>query len=246
MSSSSTSIGRVSTLRREVVRKIRQVGVPRTIAHVAQRVIRELKQLASPTHSRPDPFDSRFGTDTAGRVGVGALDIPNNRLEHAQLYQAVDPEHLLGVLQGLRIAYERFVFIDLGCGKGRALLLASRLPFKEIVGVELSDVLCQIARRNLNFYQDPLQRCKRLRVICQDAVNYQWPDENIVLFLYNPFDEELMRPVVANLERNLRARRKDVYVVYTNPLYQHVLEQSEVFETLMALENCVVFRSKQG
>jgi SAM-dependent methyltransferase len=39
-------------------------------------------------------------------------------------------------------------FIDLGCGEGRALVIASEFPFRAIVGVELSPALCATATAN--------------------------------------------------------------------------------------------------
>jgi len=45
--------------------------------------------------------------------------------------------------------FHDFIFIDLGSGKGRTLLMASDYPFRRIVGVELLLALHQIAQENL-------------------------------------------------------------------------------------------------
>jgi cyclopropane fatty-acyl-phospholipid synthase-like methyltransferase len=40
------------------------------------------------------------------------------------------------------------VFVDIGCGKGKPLLIAARFPYVvRAMGVELSEALCQAARR---------------------------------------------------------------------------------------------------
>ena len=38
------------------------------------------------------------------------------------------------------------VFLDLGCGMGRPLVMAARKPFRRVIGVELSEDLAQAAR----------------------------------------------------------------------------------------------------
>ena len=130
------------------------------------------------------------GTDTARIVGAWALDIPHDKLEHANRYETVAPEVFYASLNELEIRHEEFVFIDIGSGKGRALLLASRFPFKEIIGVELSAGLNTVANRNLRAFKDESQKCFRIQSIGQDALDYELPPENIVFYLYNPFDEQ--------------------------------------------------------
>lgn len=45
------------------------------------------------------------------------------------------------ILDRLPLDFEEYTFIDLGSGKGRALLIASEYPFRAVVGVELSPKL---------------------------------------------------------------------------------------------------------
>jgi hypothetical protein len=97
-----------------------------TVAHVAKKMGAEVRQFGSAARDGPDTIDTQFGIDTSGRVRVGALDIPDDRLEHAVAYQPVSSEFLLHTLQGLPVDHERCVFIDIGSFKGRARLLASR------------------------------------------------------------------------------------------------------------------------
>src|ERR1017187_10137955 len=49
--------------------------------------------------------------------------------------------------------FHDFVFIDLGSGKGRTLLMASDYPFRRIVGVELLPALHRAAQENLSRYR---------------------------------------------------------------------------------------------
>jgi SAM-dependent methyltransferase len=122
--------------------------------------------------------------------------------------------------------FRDFTFIDLGSGKGRTLLMASDYPFRRIVGVELLPSLHEIARQNLSQYKSDTQKCFALQSICADATAFPFPDEPLVIYLFNPFPETGMRRVFANLEQSLREHPRAVYVLYHNPLLEHVLTES--------------------
>jgi SAM-dependent methyltransferase len=119
-----------------------------------------------------------------------------------------------------------FIFIDLGSGKGRTLLMASDYPFLRILGVELLPGLHRTAQENLGSYQSESQKCFALESICGDATEFLFPSAPTVLYLFNPFPESGLRRMIANLERSLDADPRAVYVLYHNPLLEHVLRSS--------------------
>ena len=71
----------------------------------------------------------------ADAVGRQRRVIPDIR---ADIHYGHPAAELVEILADLGIYYPDCVFLDLGAGKGRALLLASQFPFKRIVGVEFS------------------------------------------------------------------------------------------------------------
>src|SRR5580692_4986950 len=77
-----------------------------------------------------------------------------------------------------------FMFVDLGSGKGRTLLMASDYLFRRIVGVELLPALSRAAHENLGKYQNTSQRCFAIELICADAAEFAFPVGAIVLFLF--------------------------------------------------------------
>jgi SAM-dependent methyltransferase len=108
------------------------------------------------------------------------------------------------------------VFLDLGSGKGRVVLLAARYPFAKVIGVEISEELNAIARRNLASIRIPL-RCKRVELVTADVLEYEIPDEVTVLYLYNPFRGETFDRVIANLIASVDRSPRTVRVIYLNP-----------------------------
>ena len=130
------------------------------------------------------------------------------------------------MLDTLPINYREFVFIDLGSGKGRALLMASDYPFRRVLGVELLPELHDIAQENITNYHSPDQKCRAIESHCCDAREFEFPPEAMVLYIFNPFPESGLAKVIGNLERSIERNPRPVYVVYHNPILEHVLSAS--------------------
>ena len=167
---------------------------------------------------RKHPFDRTYGTDTSGFLCGEEILTGHPAEEHGSPYAGVQPSILrtaLATLPGL----EKSTFIDLGCGKGRPMLVASEFPFRDIVGVELSPPLAGVARRNADVIARNHPRRTPIRVEIGDATVYPLPAGDVVLFIYNSFDQELMRKVVRNVEASLEAdQQRSVFVVSCNPV----------------------------
>lgn len=137
-------------------------------------------------------------------------------------YMPTEPYLFRSFMAELPISFERFTFIDLGCGKGRALLLASECPFRRIVGVELLPELYHIAQENIGRFQQGAQR-ERFELYCGDARRFSFPPGPLVIFLFDPFPETVLGDVIANLQRSVEEDPREVFVVYENPISEHVL-----------------------
>jgi len=190
--------------------------------------------------STPERLRQRFGDadyDWDYRVNTtsGAVGWRDRLLgEFHSAYQPTEPTAFHEMLNALQqssdsgqpvLNFRDFTFIDLGSGKGRTLLMASDYPFHRIVGVELLPSLHQIAQQNLRQYKSETQKCLDLESICADATAFHFPEEPLVIFLFNPFPESGMRQTILNLEQSLRRRPRPVYVIYHNPLLEHVLSE---------------------
>jgi SAM-dependent methyltransferase len=123
-----------------------------------------------------------------------------------------------------------FNFVDLGCGKGRTLAVASEFPFIDIVGVELSSALVSVARANAKIIARNFPSRTGIRVVEGDAATYDLPAGDLVLYLYNPFAEPVVARVVQALEAAMASQRLGrVYVVYYNPVAGHCFDASAAF-----------------
>jgi hypothetical protein len=160
-------------------------------------------------------------------------------------YQPTEPDLFREMLEALsqqnRFDFRDFVFVDLGSGKGRTLLMASDCPFRRIVGVELLPALHLAAQENLSKYRSESQKCFALESICADATEFAFPAEPMMLYLFNPFPESGLSRVIANLEKSLRAHPRAVFVLYHNPLLEHVLSHSSGLRRLHGTHQYAVY-----
>jgi SAM-dependent methyltransferase len=185
-----------------------------------------------------DSFDACWGVDTNGIVPLYMLQIHSRNDIHGVKYQASPPGLFSQLMAAIKVAYNDFTFIDLGSGKGRVLLLASQLPFKRIIGIEFSRELMQIARANLT-------RCARvgshIDLLWMDVEDYEFPTDQSVVYLYNPFDEKVMVRVINNLRLSLVRHPRELYIVYCNPLHASVIDRANVFTRVASQEGAVIY-----
>jgi 16S rRNA G966 N2-methylase RsmD len=160
-------------------------------------------------------FDLAHGVDTGGITDLKRLHVVGDRTDSVA-HIASDPEEFGSALAGLGIHdFSAFTFIDLGAGKGRALLLAARRGFKRIVGVEFARQLVEVAQRNVRAAGPAVSG--RTSIVQHDAGTYQLPDEPIVLFMYNPFGAKTMAAVARRVRESFERNPRPLHVVYVVP-----------------------------
>ncbi|HXV94544.1 MAG TPA: class I SAM-dependent methyltransferase [Pseudonocardia sp.] len=163
-------------------------------------------------------FERRYGVRTSGEVDLETLGIASADRER---YQPVGWIRLRQVLPRRSVTAED-VFLDLGCGMGRALILASTYPFRRVIGVELSARLAEIARHNAE-HARVRRRCGEVLVVEADALDYEIPDDVTVVFLNNPFRGPVFAAVVENVLASHDRRPRRLRIVYGNPIEEPTL-----------------------
>jgi SAM-dependent methyltransferase len=176
---------------------------------------------------RRHPFDHLNGTDTSGVVELQTIraETDHPALAHAVVYAGSQPSVIRAALDALP-ALPDATFIDLGCGKGRGLLVAAERPFREVVGVDLSPELVGIARSNAALMEARQGGRAPIRVVVADAASYPLPPGDLVLFFYHPFGAPIFTEVLAAVERALAAERRAIYVIYYNPVLGRLFDAS--------------------
>lgn len=165
-------------------------------------------------------------------------------------YQPIPPEQFREILSGLSLHlspdtnFSQFTFIDVGAGKGRALLLATEFGFRRIVGVEILPELIEVAHENIRKFERGGAH-STFELIAEDAANFIFPDEPAVVFLFNPVPQATLRKLLGNLELSLRRNPRPVYVAYVNPVFGAVFADFTSLAKLTGSDQCLFFCSSR-
>jgi hypothetical protein len=203
---------------------VRHRGVARTFAKLgasAWEVVRDLTPERRRLRFGDLQFDFDHGVNTTwSNIG---LKTRVREVFTGEPYQPIEADQFHEMMGALGIDYSEFTFVDMGSGKGRALLLASEYPFRRIVGVEILPELHAIAEENFRRYKSGTQKCFRLESWCGDARAFDFASEPTLLYLFNPFFEPVLRDVLAKLEKSLNEHPRKFVLLYANPLSEHIV-----------------------
>ena len=173
------------------------------------------------TWMRSHPFDGEHGVDTAGYV-PGWLLGPTGHAHQSNLgYGGCQPSSLRRALCTVPDPARRS-FLDIGCGKGRGLIVASELPFRRVIGVEIDPALCQTARANAATIRARFPGRTAIEIVQGDAAALELPPGDLVAFIFNAFSVDLLRTIVAQL--GAVAEHRALFVIYQHPYFGHVLD----------------------
>jgi SAM-dependent methyltransferase len=193
----------------------------------------------APNRHAVHPFDLKYGTDTGGylrpdEIGSGGIhDAMNNG------YSAVAPSVFREACRRWRetlpasaARLEAYTFVDVGAGKGRALLLAAELPFRKVIGVELNEALARIARKNITLWKHLARSQAKIRVMHEDAAEFRWPRTPLVVYLNNPFDCALVELLASRIAAAAASGPGLVDLLYVNPACADALTNHGAFKLL--------------
>jgi SAM-dependent methyltransferase len=185
----------------------------------ARFILRRIRQIPSeglPNLRRheDDAFDSAYGVETATIVRAVPTASPN--VVHGVRYQPSSETAVRWCIENSGMVTEDTTFVDIGCGKGRVLILAAMYPFKKIVGVEYSPELASACCKNL----EKLRLADRCEVVVGDAVDMRFPKGPILAYLYNPFDSSILNRVL----KNMASIEGPVRVGYVGPEHNAILD----------------------
>ena len=147
----------------------------------------------------PDLFyDIINGTDTFFPIPLENLIIKENVVDSTD-YQSTNIWQIKKLFVNSFVENPRnHIFLDIGCGKGKVLLEAAKHGFKKCIGIDFSDDLCRIARRNSRVFRNGIYRDK-IMIIRKDARNYKFDNGENVLFTFNPFGASSLEIMLNNL-----------------------------------------------
>lgn len=185
-----------------------------------------------------DEFDVQRGVFTSAREPVWKLEIRSRHRPFALHYEAVRPRLLKQAFAAMDGISSGSTFLDLGCGKGRALIMAAEAGFGRVAGVELSEKLVTEAKLNLERLG-----IEHASVRHGDATDVIFDIPDLTLFMYNPFDGEVMSKVVSNLKV---APQPPAYIIYCNPVCAGLLGTMSEYQLILDEPQVMVWRCRRA
>lgn len=217
---------RLQFLTDKTARKLRAKGVFATLARAGEILFSKIVQITKVSQEpQRDAFDLARGTDTSGIVPLWKLIIKSPNARYGVNYEATSENAIKDAIRFLNVDPSHTVFVDLGCGKGRPLIVAAELHFREIIGVEFATELVETARANLKHLGigASVHHC--------DAAEFDFPAKPLVVFLYNPFGAEVLAKVVERL------RGHDFDIIYYNPQHAEILDRANFLQKIDGAPN---------
>jgi len=168
-------------------------------------------------------FDLKRGVDTHRRVELASYGLSDEDLSGANLYMAawtsVIRESTAALFRCRTDGFRGFDFIDVGCGKGKVLLVWKEMFVEHglnnsLTGIEMNSGLLEICRKNLTCLSAEEVVLRSANVLDVDFTAFA---PKLVLYLYNPFEGRVMASFLDKLSD------KEVYIIYNNPVHLDVL-----------------------
>lgn len=187
------------------------------------------------------PFDSQHGTDTSGLIPGNMIAFGTGiPAEDLTAYYGVAPSILHGVIDlWLRECrpqqpIERTIFLDVGAGKGRAMLLASQYPFLRVEGIELNPHLAAVAGRNITQWRvDPgANALAPIEFHCGDATRHPLPPAPLLAYLFHPFEAKLLRRFLRHLQKSVASTPRAIDLIYVNAEHDSLLDRAKGLQRL--------------
>jgi SAM-dependent methyltransferase len=108
------------------------------------------------------------------------------------------------------------VVVDLGCGKGKALLVAGRFPCHRVTGVEIDAGLSEHARQNIERARGRM-RASFLECITSDVLTWPMPDNVSLIYMYHAFTGATFRSVAARIFESYDHNPRPLHILYDHP-----------------------------
>ena len=167
--------------------------------------------------------EKKYRINTTGADNLKNLEKKGIDISHATIYMPVSYDVLEQFFDEIKL--ETFNhFLDIGCGKGRAMCVAATYLVEKISGIELSKDLFTETKKNIGFSQ-LLFPYTDFKIYNNDAFYFDIDDDVDCIFMFNPFDDTIMNGVMENIETSLENNPRVMTIIYINPMEKHVLQE---------------------
>jgi SAM-dependent methyltransferase len=168
--------------------------------------------------------ERRFGIRTTGLHHLPE-HLPEPERKHFSFYEPVNYYSATQLIEQLTPADKQTTLLDVGCGRGRVLAVAAAYGFKDMIGIDFSEELCEEAAANAERIED-LNPGAYITIEWIDARYYNIPSRVGVIFLFNPFDGTVMEIFIRKVLQSLEQHPRPMKILYANPQFKHLWQDA--------------------
>ena len=164
----------------------------------------------------------KYGSNTLIPVELKHLTITHGDIKNSSRYEAVSFYMVEQLLSAFRKISVETSIVDLGCGKGRMMMVAAHFGFKNITGIDFAKEMCQQAMANMTKTEKNFLDIT-WRVINQDVEEYNIAPGDSVFFMFNPFEAPVLKNFLTKLNVSCQQFPRSTYFIYASPQHQQLL-----------------------
>ncbi|GGY27970.1 class I SAM-dependent methyltransferase [Paludibacterium paludis] len=170
-------------------------------------------------------FDLLNGTDTHTWLPKERFVDHPEHFEHGVLYMCSWTSEIKRVFRTLRGGlgedFSTYAFLDVGCGKGKAVLVWTRELRRNglkqnVAGIDYYRPFIETARRN---HRQLFGSDGGFFVGDATQIDFAVYGERVIVYLYNPFDAVILNAMLDRLAG------RDCVIVYNNPVHHRVIAE---------------------
>lgn len=169
--------------------------------------------------------EKKYQLNTTRPAELNTLTIVNGDIQQGSRYEAVNYYILEQLLGRVTQLIEPQNFVDLGCGKGRAMVVAAHYGFTAIKGVDFAAEVCELAEENMRTVATAFPI--RFQVLNEDVLNYNITENDTVFFMFNPFNKEVLVQFLEKVETSLAKHPRIIHFLYASPRFVEVFFEFE-------------------
>jgi SAM-dependent methyltransferase len=188
-------------------------------------------------------FDTSRHVETSGTATLKELTTLGDASDSCS-YLPVRPRRARQALRALPVQdHSSYIFVDIGSGKGRMLMVAAEYPYRKIVGIEFAVELNDQAVKNIAAYRSTKRMCREIESLCMNALDFPLPDENLVLYFFNPFGSVTMQLFLQRLDCSLERSPRDVLVITYFREFEALFAGTRHLRLYRIARRCHIYRS---
>jgi SAM-dependent methyltransferase len=173
-------------------------------------------------------FDRRRGIRTRGFVRNDRILAPVSVGGDPCFYQPIGLSPLRRLVSTIPLEPATTTFVDLGAGRGRAVILAAELGFGHVFGVELDTELAAEGADNVRRWRAGRRgrsaAGQTVEIVQGDAADCPLPEGPLLIALFNSFGATTLRLFLEHLCDQRTGIPDPVFFAYINPVHEEVFE----------------------